>query len=247
MPHGIFEMMNLDTFLKRRKELQVTQALRIRCEKCLQPKNWCYCLEIEPFDCGIKFVILLHPLERRRRIATGRMSHLILKNSEIIHGHTYSNDKRVNEIISNPTYFCVILHLGDNTTQIDKLSYIEKKQFCPEGKKLVIFVVDGTWGTASKSVRNSKNLNALPCISFTPTKVSNFRVRQQPNILCYSTIEAIHATIELFENTQGYNFLNRSHDRLLKTFDHFVSLQVQHLQQIKKNFGSLQYRKKNKR
>lgn len=244
---GIFKMMNLDTFLKRRKEQKVSQVLRVRCEKCLQPKNWCYCSKIAPFDCGIKFVILLHPLERRRRIATGRMSHLILKNSEIIHGHTYSNDKRVNEIVTDPANFCVILHLGDNSTKIDQLSHIEKKQFCPLGKKLVIFVVDGTWGTASKSVRNSKNLNALPCISFTPTKLSNFRVRQQPHGLCYSTIEAIHETIELFGDTQGYHFVSRKHDQLLKTFDQFISQQVQHLQDVKKKFGSLQYRKKHSR
>lgn len=237
--------MDVQTYL-RRKQLLKSREPRFRslCPACLQMEGWCYCDQIAPIDCGIKFVILLHPLERRRRIATGRMSHLILQDSEIIHGNSFTKDQRVNEIVADPRYFPVVLHLDPTATHIDKISDSEKIKFCPPDKKLVVFVVDGTWGTASKTVRRSKNLSELPFIAFTPNHPSLFRVRQQPNQLCYSTIEAIHQTIDLFGNTFGYDSRTRQHAQLLRVFDYFVSKQIKCVEDIKRKFGKLQYRKK---
>lgn len=192
----------------------------------------------------MKFVVLLHPLERRRRIASGRMAHLLLKNSHIITGHNYTNDPNVHELLANSGYFPVVLCLGDNSKNLNLISEEEKKKLCPPDRKLLIFVVDGTWGTASKTVRLSKNLCSLPRISFTPSHPSMFRVRQQPQKNCYSTIEAIHQTIELLGNSQGFDIQTRVHDRLLHVFDSFVIQQLKHVESVKQRLGGLQYRKR---
>jgi DTW domain-containing protein YfiP len=238
-------VMNLNQYIQQKQSRLLSQPMfKERCQQCLQPVSWCFCSRIEPFDCGMKFAVLLHPLERRRRIASGRMAHLILKNSQLITGHNYTHDFNVNQLLANPDYFPVVLCLGQNSKNLSLITEDEKESICPVGKKLLIFVVDGTWGTASKTVRLSENLKNLPRISFTPSHPSRFRVRQQPKKNCYSTIEAIHETIDLLGCSQGFNVKDRAHDHLLEVFDSFVTQQVNCIQDVKARLGGLQYRKR---
>ncbi len=234
--------MNVQQYIERKKSLRKFEPkYRQICRNCLQPKQWCYCNELQPFDCKMTFVILLHPLELRRRIASGRMSHLMLKNSHLILGHNYSDDVKVNQLLANPDYFPVILHLGENSINLSNLSEDQKVKLCPADKQILIFVVDGTWNTASKTVRLSRNLRSLPRISFTPTRPSAFRVRRQPKPKCYSTLEAIHQTIELLGTSQGFDLQSRKHDAMLHVFNSFVDQQATYVQQLKERIG-LQYR-----
>ena len=56
-----------------------------RCFKCFKPMNSCLCKYTQEIDCGIKFVFLMHPKEaKRQRTGTGNLSHITLKDSEII-------------------------------------------------------------------------------------------------------------------------------------------------------------------
>lgn len=215
-----------------------------QCKTCLQPKDWCYCKNIRPIDCGLEFVILLHPLERRRRIASGRMSHLLLKNSHLAYGHTFSDDKVVKKLLSNPKYFPMILCLGNNAKNLSTMSNQEKKGMIPLDKIPLIFVVDGTWGTASKTVRLSTNLRLLPRICFTPERPSGFRVRTQPKENCLSTLEAIHQTIELLAGTRGFDVKSRKHDHMLDVFNGFVAQQADYVRNLKEKNGGLKPRKK---
>ncbi|MDZ4678682.1 MAG: tRNA-uridine aminocarboxypropyltransferase [Oligoflexia bacterium] len=206
------------------------QSYREFCYTCRQPKVHCYCCYIQKFDPQIKFVILIHPIEVKRRIASGRMSHLCLDNSELIIGHDYSQNKNVNLILNNPNYYPVILYPGQQSTNISPLTTTQRASLFPKNKMLTIFVVDGTWNTARTMVRLSSNLHHLPKICFSPPGPSNFRVRKQPAPGCYSTLEAIHHTIELIGTTQGFNTDVRVHDRLLYVFDKMVSKQLEYVQ-----------------
>ena len=165
-------------------------------------------------------MILTHPIEVRRRIATGRMSHLCLQNSELIVGHDYSRNHKVNAILADDSYHSVILYPGRQSLNISSWSIEEKSGLVPAGKKLAVFVIDGTWNTARKMLHLSSNLKALPQICFTPVRLSTFRVRKQPAPECVSTIEAIHQCIELLGTE------TREHDKLLKVFDQLVEQQL---------------------
>ncbi len=213
--------MNLQKYFENRKTfLASEQKFREMCLDCRQPEFNCYCDHVKSFDPGVKFVILTHPIEVRRRIATGRMSHLCLKNSELIVGHDYSKNQKVNVILENPDLHSVILYPGRQSLNISKWSGEEKRNLVPSNKKLAIFVIDGTWNTARKMMHLSKNLKNLPQICFTPERLSTFRVRKQPAPECVSTIEAIHQCIELLGTE------NREHDKLLDVFDQLVEQQL---------------------
>lgn len=236
--------MNSSDYLKKKEErLALAPKYRTLCSTCIQPDFSCYCKHIVPFECPINFVILIHPIEAKRRIATGRMSHLCLQNSYLIKGQNFSDDPQVNALIADPKYQSVILYPGVQSINISQVPENEQQELVFKNKKLRIFVIDGTWATARRMVRQSENINKLPRICFTPVKPSNFRVRKQPESHCYSTIEAIHHTIELLGRSTDLNHAQRPHEHLLEIFDGMVERQLSFLNEVKLNLREANYRR----
>lgn len=236
--------MNLTEYHRKRAQLHLQlPKTRTLCTSCAQPDFSCYCSHIHPFDSKINFVILIHPIEVKRRIATGRMSHLSLQDSYLIKGQNYTENTLVNSLIHDSEYHSVILYPGPLSKNISLLFKFEKETLFPKNKKLRIFVIDGTWATARKMIRQSENLKTLPRICFSPTKPSNFRVRKQPNPNCYSTIEAIHHTIELIGESQGFAVNERKHDQLLHAFDFMVERQLTFIKEANLNLRTASYRR----
>jgi len=218
---------NLKDYLNKRKIEQLTAVKpRKNCSRCGFSKKTCYCAKIKPFDSKIKFAILIHQLEIDRKIATGRLSHLILKNSHLIRGSDYSDDTQVNALVNDPQNYCVVLFPGKSSTNLSPLNLEEKKALIPSEKTLVIFVIDGTWATARHTMRISRNLMNLPRFSFELTKPSNFRIRKQPKLECCSTVEAIFQTIEHLGPSRNFDLSLGLHHNLLEVFDYMVDKQI---------------------
>ncbi len=216
--------MDVISYRRKQAEVQAQVALngrRLPCPKCLQPHFSCYCQLLKPFDPNILFVILIHPIEVARRIATGRMAHLCLKNSRLIVGHDFTQNESVNQILDDSSLHSVMLYPGIQSENLSLMTEEEKGKLTPPQKKLAIFVIDGTWNTARKTVYHSQNLKKIPRICFTPSKPSNFRIRKQPRAECYSTIEAIHQTIDLLSPN------NKEHNHLLFVFEKMVTRQLE--------------------
>ncbi|MBH46912.1 MAG: DTW domain-containing protein [Halobacteriovorax sp.] len=220
-------MTNLQQYLDRKKRLKAQEFTpRENCGVCGFSKRTCYCHKLKPFDPKITFAILIHKLEIERKIATGTMSHLILENSHLIPGFDYTLDETVNNLVNNPEHFCVVMYPGRDSLNLSSLTSEQKKLIVPKGKKLVIIVVDGTWCSARHTMRLSQNIKNLPRISFSFSKPSRFRIRKQPKIECCASVEAIHRTIELLGDSQGYDPTSRKHDNLLEVFDFVVETQI---------------------
>lgn len=189
----------------------------------------------------------MHPIERRRRIATGRMAHLSLQDSEIIYGQDFGSNGRLKEILDNQNYNCVVMCPGANAVNLSHSTSEVKQSLFVEGKKTVIIVIDGTWATAKKMMNRSPNLKILQKICFSPPGPSRFRVRKQPRAECYSTIEAIHHTIELIGEYAGFNTSSSQHDSLLNVFDKMVERQLEFMKEAFENPNSTSYRKVKKK
>ncbi len=229
--------MNIEGYLKiRQQKASCERKFREICFECFQPTFNCYCSHIQKFDSKLKFIILIHPIEVKRRIATGRMSHLCLENSDLIAGHDYSRNKRVNDILENSSYHSMLLYPSASSMNLTPLSFESRAEVFPKDKTPVVFVVDGTWNTAKKMMSLSENLKKIPKICFTPPSLSNFRVRKQPAKECYSTIEAIHHTIELLGTSVGFDTTSRRHDHLIDIFDKMVEKQIEYLKKSNPRF-----------
>src|SRR4051812_16899541 len=92
------------------------------CTKCLQPDFSCYCHWLNPVDPNIDFVILIHPIEFRKRIATGRMCYLSLQRSRLLMGCDYSNNAVVNEVVNDPARHCVMLYPKGQSKNLSNMS-----------------------------------------------------------------------------------------------------------------------------
>ena len=190
---------------------------RTLCFRCLRPNITCFCQQLRPVTTELELVLLQHPAERRRTIGTARMAHLCITNSRLIVGHEFQTHQKVNELIEDPVNACVTLYPGPESLDIG----IPGRWVTPTQKRLVIFVIDGTWLTASSMLKKSPNVRALPQIRFNPKHESGYRFRVQPEPHCLSTVEAVHTLLEYLEPK-----VNRSN--LLEVFHTMVETQLRY-------------------
>lgn len=190
------------------------------CLRCLRARSVCQCARLEPFSPSFEVILLQHPKERKNSIGTARMTHLCLANSQLIPGVEFETDPRVSEILSDPLRHCVVLFPGG--VLLDRGE--ERKEFVESavrgGRRITVFVIDGTWPHAKVMVRRSPRLAALPRVGFDPDRPSQYRVRKQPAQHCLSTIEAVHRLIQILDPSAPA-------DRLMEQFLGMVNRQVE--------------------
>jgi DTW domain-containing protein YfiP len=165
---------------------------RPRWHSCRRPRAFCYCARIQTIDSEIRFVILTQPREAKHSFGTGRMAHLSLRNSLLVEGVDFSANERIHGELHGSQCFPGLLYPGKDSVNLSRQSPEERMTFAPAGRRFIVFVLDGTWKSARKMLRLSPNVANLPRICFEPPSPSGYRIRRQPKVHCYATIEAIH-------------------------------------------------------
>ena len=164
-----------------------------RCLKCFRPIENCFCKYIRPFDSGIKFVFLMHPKEaKHQRTGTGRLSQLTLTDSEIIVGLDFTKNTRLQQLLSDPQYFPVMLYPGKDAWTSKKEGFAQTAG----SKKLLVLVIDATWFCSRKIIEHSPNLLTLPRLSFSGEYRSIFTFKKEPRPEYISTIESCYYLIK---------------------------------------------------
>ncbi|MFT4535327.1 MAG: DTW domain-containing protein YfiP [Saprospiraceae bacterium] len=164
----------------------------------MRPSSTCICKHISPFQTKTRFIILMHPKEyRKEKGGTGLMTKLQLENSEIIIGVDFTNNKRVNEILTKETSCSFLLYPGKDNFNLSIRKSSEINSFM--GDNPHIFLLDGTWPCARKMLKLSKNLQKLKRVSFDNKIKSKFIIKQQPEALCLSTIESVYTVLNLLK------------------------------------------------
>lgn len=179
------------------------------------------CKYIKAIKTKTKFVVLMHTHEFKKvKNGTGHFTYLSLANSELYVDVSFAKHKAVNTLLEDKNNNCYVLYPGEDSIVLNDnpLSY--------DGKQTVIFLIDSTWHNAKKLLRDSPNIQALPKVSFTHTKASGFKIKEQPMELCLSTIESTFCVLELL-TLQGNESLSASElDGFLEPFRKMVEYQV---------------------
>ena len=171
---------------------------RKNCYKCMRPSSTCICKHISPVLTKTRFIILMHPKEyKKEKNGTGHMTTLQLENSEIIVGVDFTNNSRVNEILTKENSSSFLLYPGKDNFNLSVRKSSELRPFMGENPNL--FILDGTWPCARKMLKLSKNLQQLKRVSFDNEIKSKFIFKQQPEPLCLSTIESVYTVINLLK------------------------------------------------
>jgi len=194
---------------------------REKCYQCYRPISSCMCKHVKPISTRTKFVILMHPKEfKKTKNGTGRLTHLSLPNSELYIDIDFSDHTAVNTLINDSNNLCYVLYPGKNTLNLNQ------QKIESEGKQVIIFIIDSTWPCSVKMLRLSKNIQNLPKVSFSHSKSSQFRIKEQPKEFCLSTIESTLTLLELL-NEQGIEEIEEGEfEHFLDPFTSMVEYQI---------------------
>lgn len=182
---------------------------RPTCYRCLRPQRCCLCARVRPVDNRTPVVVIQHPREQRHPFGTVRLARLGLRRVEV---HVASrNAHGLTRCPPCAPPGAVLLYPDPHATPIDRV--------LPRPAALV--VVDGTWSTAHKLVRDNAWLAALPTVALAPARPGRYRIRQAPRpAVQLSTLEAIAMALRALEPD------NPTLDGLLAAFDDMVEHQL---------------------
>ncbi len=167
----------------------------------------------------------MHPKEyKREKNGTGRMTKLQLENSEIIVGVDFTDNKRVNEILSQSANSSFLLYPGKAAFNLSISKSSETNSFM--GEDPCIFLLDGTWPCARKMLQLSTNLQKLRRVTFDNSIKSKFLFKQQPNAACLSTIESVHTVLNLLKKA---GFEHCDTEIFLRPFEKMIEYQLEYI------------------
>jgi len=183
---------------------------------------------MSPIETDIKFVLLMHRKEQRDRLGTGtgRLTHLMLKNSQLFVGLEFESDSKIQKLLQDDSVFPCVLYPEQNALDISSAEGITSLKTMTTGKSLLVFILDGSWACVRNMIKVNPTIAALPHISFSTRRKSQYGFKKQPHEYCLSTLEATHELICLLENSQlAFSRPSGSQKNLITLFEKFVAIQ----------------------
>lgn len=193
--------------------------MRPTCYTCRKPQVSCYCKELHPVSSRPRIVILMHPLEARHPVGTGRLAHRCLQNSKLWVGTRFDERSELASLIRDPGVNPLLLFPGAESLSLDALDDGKRSELLDPAREPVVIVLDATWSIANKMLRQSPVLQGIPRVSFGPGPRSGFLVRRQPRPECLSSLEAIHRVLCLLDRPDHYA-------EMIRVFESMVSRQL---------------------
>lgn len=199
--------------------------MREMCYRCFWPKQLCWCPSLHPMPTRTRFLFLMHPKEfKEEKAGTGRLTHLTLPNSELHMGQGFDNDETVQAVLNNPRNFPVLLYPGEAAVNLSESAQLPAFSAQLGSRQLVVVLLDGTWSGARKMLRLSPTLQGLPRVMFTPEAPSRYVIKQQPQVGCLSTLEAVHELLTVLQRA-GLDEYSRP-EQLLGIFQRMQDYQI---------------------
>lgn len=166
------------------------------CFGCALPKRVCNCNAIEAVLTSPSVVILRHPQERKKTLATvslikQRYPRILVKDGEIFSPMRGAQWR--------------LLFPDDQSQAVDdqNQSLGENPRAEPLSESLIL--IDATWRKAKKILYSNAWLNSLPKVSLSPNFLSHYRLRKVPSDQALSSVETVacvlrdEALIELLD------------------------------------------------
>lgn len=163
---------------------------RALCARCRRPVGVCVCVHLPELAPSAHVLIVQHPREERMAIGTARMAARCLRGSTVVVGTRVEGHPKVVAALNDPDRRPVLLWPGPDAQDL---------AVSPPKGPITLFVVDGTWSTASKLVKLNPAIAALPRYGISPATPSEYRIRREPRAECLSTIEALANALGLLE------------------------------------------------
>ncbi|EJL84822.1 hypothetical protein PMI16_03773 [Herbaspirillum sp. CF444] len=198
---------------------------RPTCARCLRAQSSCICGWITVLAPAAQVLILQHPLEIHQAKGSGRLLHLSLEDSVLVHGEQFEEEalrrllhadaagKPIRPVLLYPLLYPDTPG-GSPAQALPDLSV-------PARLRLVI--LDATWRKSRKMLYLNPLLQQLPRLPLVDPPASQYRIRKAHRDDQLSTLEAAcHALAQLEADESKYL-------PLLQAFDGFVAQQSAYL------------------
>ena len=163
--------------------------MRSMCRRCLRPTDFCACAELPVIPSRTRVVLLQHPREARLAICSAWLTRVALENSELHRGVAFEDHAAVRAAAAIPR--AALLFPGGGAVPAGALA---------DAPPPVLFVIDGTWPQAEKTLRASPTLAALPRVGIFPERPSGYgELRREPGPEHLSTAEAVALALGALE------------------------------------------------
>ncbi len=170
---------------------------KIRCERCFLRKDLCLCPTLPRVETQTRVIVLVHYLELKTSTNTGRLATLALPNSELrIRG--LKDERTKTEDLMTTGGDTLLLYPGP-----------ESEELTPELVRslrapVTLVVPDGSWRQAQKVQSREPGLAAAKRVRLPRgQKLSEFRLRREPNAEAVCTLEAIARSLGVLEGERG--------------------------------------------
>lgn len=165
----------------------------------------------------------MHPKEfKKQRTGTGYLSHVSLKDSEVIVGLDFSQNVRLQQLLNDPQYFPVMMYPGEEAWTAKREGFKEVLG----NKTLLVMILDATWFCSRKMIEHNPFLLELPRISFFGDYRSIFTFKREPRPGYISTIECCYYLIKELQTVEMVDS-KLNPEPLMNVFKQMIKLQLQ--------------------
>jgi DTW domain-containing protein YfiP len=139
----------------------------IRCQLCQLAKPFCIC-DISPIKEKVEttagFLLLMYDTEVLKPSNTGKLiADLIPDTFAFLWSRTQDNPDLL-AVINDDKWFPLVVFPQEYTSEERKV--FTNSVICPEGKRPLFIMLDGSWREAKKMFRKSPYLDGFPMVSF---------------------------------------------------------------------------------
>ena len=171
--------------------------MKVICEKCHLFSNHCICNLIVPLSTRSCVSLVITKGEIAKMTNTGRLAHLILKNSQL----------KVFGLPEKPLMIEDFLQEGYQNLLLYPGSQNHFEKFLKIEEPINLIVPDGNWGQAKKMAQKMAMLTPLTCVSLPLGALSEYVVRTHPDPQRICTIEAIYRSLCIIEKNPALEHL----------------------------------------
>ena len=192
------------------------QVARDVCPRCSRPKPACICsaLPPEPLETATRVLVLQHPAEAKRAIASVPLIPMCMKSVLVTKGVSFSGDIEPLQHAVQSGYEPLLLFPSADAVALDSVN----ASTLATGSKKLLVLIDGTWTQARMMIRHSPELlGRCTPIKFEQPIDSIFNaLRREPEPYCMSTVEACARALRFLEPSDAAQAAARHMDASLK-------------------------------
>ncbi|XP_069694823.1 tRNA-uridine aminocarboxypropyltransferase 2 isoform X2 [Periplaneta americana] len=172
--------------------------MREICNTCRRPATVCWCafLPASPLDTQCRVIILQHPAEQRRCLATVPMLALGLAPGKclIFRGKRFPQVRHegLEEILEAPN--SILVYPSNNAVTLEELPPVSETT-----GPYNFILIDGTWPQAKAIYHSTPLLHKLRQIKLVTGNTSEYVIRTQPTDGCLSTLETVAEVLAVIE------------------------------------------------